>query len=126
MEEWVIIKDFPEYSVSNIGKVKRNITGKILKSFVNNRGYEQLTLYRNKIKYGPVVHRLVLTAFVGEIPEGYVVNHIDGDKLNNDLSNLEIITISENNKHAFRTGLKKPTKCFGKSNGMYRHGKRSK
>ena len=126
METWTTVKTFPDYSVSTNGKIKSNKTGKVLKTFINTRGYEQITLYKEKKKYGPIVHRLVLESFVGEIDKQMVPNHIDGDKLNNNLSNLEIVTISQNNKHAFRIGLKKPTKCFGTSNGMYRHGRRSK
>jgi DNA-binding CsgD family transcriptional regulator len=51
------------------------------------------------------VHRLVVLAFVGRIPRGKQVNHIDGDKLNNDIQNLEIVTPEQNREHAKRTGL---------------------
>jgi len=52
------------------------------------------------------VHRLVAEYFIGSIPEGYCVNHKDGNKLNNDVNNLEIVSYSENTRHADRTGLR--------------------
>lgn len=55
--------------------------------------------------YSESVHRLVVQTFIGEIPKGMVVNHKDGDKHNNKLSNLEIVTPSENTKHALENGL---------------------
>ena len=62
------------------------------------------------------VHRLVCAAFYGKIPAKMVVNHLDGDKSNNKLNNLEVTTQSENNKHSFATGLKKPTALKGSRN----------
>ena len=53
------------------------------------------------------LHRCVWEAFRGPIPAGMTVNHIDGDKANNRLDNLELLTNAENSEHAFRIGLKK-------------------
>ncbi len=53
-------------------------------------------------------HRVIWEAVHGQIPDGLEINHIDGDKHNNSLSNLELVTRSENLTHAIRTGLKKP------------------
>jgi hypothetical protein len=50
------------------------------------------------------IHRLVMESFVGGCPKGKNVNHKDGDKLNNNLKNLEYVTPSENSKHSFRIG----------------------
>jgi len=61
------------------------------------------------------VHRLVYEMEVGAIPEGLTINHKDGNKLNNHSSNLEIMTFSENAKHAWRTGLARP--CKGEAHG---------
>lgn len=54
------------------------------------------------------LHRLVFSTFVGEIPEGLQINHLDGNKSNNHLSNLEVCTASENVQHAYDAGLSKP------------------
>lgn len=53
------------------------------------------------------LHRIVYETFVSEIPEGMEINHIDGNKSNNALDNLELVTHSENMKHAYRIGLAK-------------------
>lgn len=67
-----------------------------------NVGYK----YKERKIYTILAHRLVWLAHKGLIPEGFVVNHKDGNKHNNKLSNLEICSESENHKHAFATGLK--------------------
>lgn len=56
----------------------------------------------------PHVHRIVYETFVGDIPKDMQINHLDGNKSNNHLSNLEVCTASENIKHAIETGLKIP------------------
>ena len=61
------------------------------------------------------IHRIVATCFIGSIPVGYEVNHINGIKTDNRACNLEIVTKSENAKHAYRTGLAKPPS--GERNG---------
>lgn len=62
------------------------------------------------------LHRLVYSSFVGEIPEGLQINHIDGDKGNNHISNLEVCTAQENSLHAHRLGLARGRK--GDENSM--------
>ena len=60
------------------------------------------------------IHRLISLTFLGN--SELSVNHIDGNKLNNSIKNLEYCTMSDNIKHAFKTGLKKPT--YGELNGQ--------
>lgn len=64
-----------------------------------------------------LLHRIVYQTFVGEIPEGLQINHIDGNKLNNHITNLEAVTASQNVLHAFANGLNSPQ--YGEKNGMH-------
>lgn len=100
-----IYKEHPKFkcSVSNYGNVKGS-RGNIM--IGNIKRYHRITLTeRNKnIKWTVSVHRLVAKMFLGNI-EGFVINHKDGNKLNNHINNLEIVTIKENIRHAYETGL---------------------
>lgn len=96
------------YLVSNTGKVYSVKYKKCLSTTPNHRGYLRVGIY---LPDGTVkrlsVHAMVLETFVGEKPsKEYQVDHIDGDKTNNDLSNLEWVTPSENISRAFKNGLK--------------------
>jgi hypothetical protein len=78
----------------------------------HNQGYVQISAFKKNLdgknkftKY--LVQRLVAITFIGDIPEKHVVNHIDGNKKNNHVSNLEIVTESENLSHAYKIGLRK-------------------
>lgn len=83
-----------------------------------NRGYWSVALSKDKSYRRFSIHRLVYQSFVGEIPKGKQINHIDGDKLNNKLKNLEVVTPKENTQHAWRNGLSK--KQMGEKNGLSR------
>ena len=111
-EEWKATKEFPDYAVSNYGRIKRITDGKntyigrILKLSANMRGYPIITFRQQNGKHKTVtVHKLVTEVFLGPCPKGYERNHIDGNKKNNYYKNLEYVTSSENNKYAFRLGL---------------------
>jgi hypothetical protein len=78
-----------------------------LRSFPTLRGYLSLTIYKNGERITRSVHRLVAEAFLGGPHPGFDVNHIDGDKTNNRIENLEWCTREENVQHAVRTGLRK-------------------
>jgi hypothetical protein len=106
-EEWRPIVDFPNYSISNFGRVA-NSRGKLLAiQFNEYNGYYQVALWRYNKGHARTIHRLVATAFIDIIPGSNDVNHMDGDKSNNFVGNLEWTTRSENQLHAFRTGLNK-------------------
>lgn len=115
MEEiWRVIHSLNDkYEVSNIGNIRNAKTGKILKQFIGKWGYKILTVrpVPNHTK-NVRVHQLVAETFIGEKPEGYVVNHKDGVKTNNNVENLEYVTPSENNQHALDNGLRKPAEMW--------------
>lgn len=90
-------------------------TGKELKHTISN-GYVIVSLYRKHKK----LHRLLASAFIPNPKKLPIINHIDGNKQNNCLSNLEWCSYSDNINHAYKTGLRKPTN--GKSLGV-KHGR---
>lgn len=108
MERWLPINDFPKYEVSDKGNVRNAQTGKILHHVKNPKGYHIVLLYKNGGQYTKKVHRLVCSAFYGEPGNGFEINHKNGDKSDNSLSNLEWCTGNENIQHAYNSGLRKP------------------
>ena len=84
------------YEVSNLGRVKSLISVKILKPKKRNDGYLSVVLCENGKMKMFLVHRLVYSAFNGEIPPGLQVNHLNEDKSENRLDNLSLCTAKEN------------------------------
>lgn len=105
-EIWKIINEYPDYEVSNLARVRNIETNVILKEHKQNRGYKMVNLKRNKISKGISLHRVVAIAFIPNPDNKAQVNHINGDKDNNSVANLEWMTSSENVRHAIKTGLK--------------------
>lgn len=77
--------------------------------YFSHDGYPKIK-YKNKAYY---VHKFVWEKENGKVPDGLTINHIDGDKMNWDISNLELLTQKENVRHAWRTGLCRPKKGQG-------------
>lgn len=109
------------YKVSNYGNVlsiKRHrkngqlVPEKIKAVNDNGYGYKTVNLYKNGKSKTEYIHRLIVESFISEIPKEMQVNHINGIKSDNILTNLEIVTRSENILHARETGLIKNQ--FGK------------
>jgi hypothetical protein len=102
-EVWEVIPSNPKYRVSDRGSVYSMLMGRNL-SLSDNKGYKVVNLGKGNLCK---VHRLVMMAFFPrEDAEKLQVNHLDGDKANNSLDNLEWSTCSDNIKHAFSIGLK--------------------
>ena len=113
MEVFKEIKDFEKkYLISNHGRVWSNYKNDYLKQAYNCKGYKIVgfSLPNNKscIK---TIHRLVAIHFISNPDNKPQVNHIDGNKENNKVDNLEWNTCKENMNHAINAGLYTPTKC---------------
>lgn len=126
-EIWKPVVGFEKlYLVSNVGRVmalKKTVSHpnsgvktypkKILCQCINKGGYYQLDLSNNCISKKNSVHKIVAMAFIGYVPQkGYVINHIDGNKLNNNVCNLEVVTHRYNNSFAIRK-ITKSSKYVG-------------
>jgi hypothetical protein len=122
-EKWKKIVGYKKYyKVSNKGNIKslnrkmdnkRGIWTKVgepMKLMVSNGGYYKINLYKNGKMSTKLVHRLVAISFIKNPLEKREVNHIDGDKLNNNINNLEWVTPKENIAHAIKNGLSNKTK----------------
>jgi hypothetical protein len=103
------IKGYLNYLISTDGKVFNLKSMKHLKCSIDKMGYPRVGLYNeNGVKYF-LVHRLVANAFLSKIEGKDFVNHIDGNKSNNLLLNLEWCNHQENMQHAWKLGLNKIT-----------------
>ena len=105
MEVWRQIEKYPNYDASSEGRIRNRKTGRILKTNTSETGYERLSLSKNSHQTTERVHRIIADTFIDGDHTGLDVNHIDGDKSNNCIDNLEFCTRQENIQHAFRTGL---------------------
>ena len=112
---FVTTTEDPRFEISECGIV-RNVKTKAIKSqYVSSTGYYLVSISKNNKSKPHKVHRMLAKAFIPNPNEYGCVNHIDGDKLNNNLSNLEWVNHLQNMQHAFRTGL---VNNSGVRNGM--------
>jgi hypothetical protein len=109
-EEWRRVEGWP-YEVSSEGRIRRAASasgtrvGLILKQGRSRDGYSRAQLRRHGRTWMVYVHCLVAEAFLGPRPEGFQVNHKNGDKADPRAENLEWVTSTENQIHAYDTGL---------------------
>lgn len=126
-EYWIDLKNYEGYyKISNLGRLKsvdryqfckKNnsnslITGKVLKFTKNKYGYYKTTICKEKVRSQVLIHRLVLNSFCEEPIKNKVVNHINGCRLDNSVSNLEWVSFRENSCHS-KIGVKKTSKYIG-------------
>lgn len=112
MEQWTQIGD-THYSVSTEGRVRNDETGE-LKALTERRdGYFKVDLYTDGQRTSKRVSRLVAEGFIPNPDNKPQVNHIDGNKHNNNVENLEWVDNSENMLHAYRNGLALPHASYG-------------
>lgn len=104
MEKWRQIKGYDRYKVSNHGRVM-NIEGKIITPSISEKGYFRVRLYKDNKTKDPYVHRLVANAFIPNPLGKPQINHVDCDKKNNHINNLQWCTNKENAHHAMANGI---------------------
>lgn len=128
-EIWKPIKGYEEcYLISSLGRIYSFWSNKILNPSKCSGGYYASTLVSSKkVAKTERIHRLVAQAFIPRLDESFCVNHIDGDKANNKVSNLEWVSIADNNRHAIKNSLNSTEKAnqanrklvLDTSNGIY-------
>ena len=111
MEIWKDIENYSGYyQISSYGRVRNVKTGNILTGDINNIGYKRVYLYA-PVKKRFFVHRLVAYHFCEGYQDNLVVNHKDGNKQNNKADNLEWVTRSQNDLHAYKLNLRQQHPC---------------
>lgn len=113
--EFTSIPGYDDYIINTDG-----IVAKILKTQMNKTGYKYISLTKNKCGGSKhvYIHKLIGMTFLGAKydQKNMCINHMDGNKLNNNINNLEYVSFSDNLKHAYKTGLRKPSyHMLGKS-----------
>lgn len=98
------------YDIYKDGRIYSRKSKKFLKQSDDGNGYKKVTLLKNGIQRTKKVHRLVAEHFVNNNSNKKCVNHIDGNSKNNNALNLEWCSYSENMKHAYKLGLRKPNR----------------
>jgi hypothetical protein len=99
------IPNYPNYSVTEDGKVWSSLTNKFLKAGLGKVGYYVVALHKDNNQKTFNVHRLVAESFLNNVDNKLFVNHINGIKTDNNITNLEWCTAKENNIHAHKIGL---------------------
>lgn len=103
--EWMPVKGLEGlYEVNRDGVVRRKETQKVLKAFPNHKGYLNVVMHKNSKPISRTIHRIVAEAFIPNELNYPQVNHIDANKLNNNVNNLEWVTNLQNMKHAIEHG----------------------
>lgn len=104
MEIYKTIPSMNKYEASKNGFIRRIGSENPLKPCSIN-GYQSVSLYIEGVQYRRYVHRLIAETWIADC-KGAAINHIDGNKANNNINNLEVVTNSENMYHAYKNGLR--------------------
>lgn len=100
-EIWCEIKDFPNYLISSCGRIMNHKTKRLLKPALSNHGYLEVNLWCKNKGYTKQIHLLVYQNIKKDYnTKNFVINHINGNKIDNNIDNLEKVTYQENNLHA--------------------------
>lgn len=95
---------FENYTIDEEGII-RNSKDRTISPFIDCLGYKQIVLYKDGKRYHKRVHRLLYQSIYGELNIKIQVNHIDGDKTNNNITNLEAVTNQQNTQHGYDNNL---------------------
>ena len=120
--EFVQLENFPDYSINKLGQIQNNSTGRILPTHFQHK-YLAITLNQNSIKKSVRVHRLLADTFLLNLENKKLVDHIDRNPANNNLSNLRWCTRVENSYNMSKTKKKTSSKykgVFKIKNNQYR------
>ena len=123
-EIWLPIKGYEGYyEVSNKGQLrsisrlvnaklnsKRKVISRIRKLSVSGHGYYKVNLSIGDKRISELIHRLVAITWISNPKNKPLINHVDGNKLNNNIDNLEWCTASENTQHSWDIGIKRAAK----------------
>lgn len=109
MEIWKPLKNFPSYNGSTEGRIMNIKTQRIMKTFLNDKGYLQVCLRKNNQQYTVKVAQVIAETFLGEHP-GMDVTYKNGDRSDIDICNLEWCTRQEVIQRAFERGTKIPSR----------------
>lgn len=120
-EIWKDLKEFEgKFKISSMGTIVNKFSNTKVKTRISKDGYVYVSLYYNKKSYIKTLHGLVAKTFIRNNNNNLEVNHIDGNKLNNSIDNLEWITHKDNIKHAWENKLFEPvreaSRRYGKDN----------
>lgn len=109
-ESWEDVIDYENlYKVSNLGRIRNCKSGKLVMQSITINGYKRITLYKDGKPKTKLVHRIVAESFLNNPFDYNIVNHIDGNKLNNIVTNLEWCTQSQNILHHYKGNIAKST-----------------
>jgi hypothetical protein len=103
--DWKEIKNFNNHKVSPCGKVLTISSGRVSLGCKTKYGYRVISSGCGGKTKQIFVHRAVYSSFMGEIPDGKIINHIDGNKENNSLRNLELVNHRQNSIHSVKNNL---------------------
>ena len=106
MEKYHTIPTFKKYEITRSGVIRKKDSKRVKSQYVGSTGYNMVSLNDENGKSKPRrVHRLIAITFIPNPENKKYINHINGNKLDNRIENLEWCTMAENNQHGFETGL---------------------